>query len=312
MKQFTSVHDVADPKKLVESALELKASPYAHKALGKNKTVCLIFLNPSLRTRLSTQKAAMNLGMEVMVFDINEDGWKLEFEDGVVMNGDKAEHVKEAVRVVSLYCDIIGVRTFAGLQNREEDYAERILNQFIQHSSVPVVSLESAIRHPLQSLADMITIYESGIVRPKIAVTWAPHVKPLPQAVGNSFLEWAAAFGWDITLANPKGYNPAPEFLRGVKVTHEQAEALDGADFVYAKSWSSYDRYGKLPGDNADWTVTQEKMSLTNNGKFMHCLPLRRNLVASDSVVDNSIVLKQAENRIFAAQSVMKEMLENN
>ncbi|MDR6239753.1 N-acetylornithine carbamoyltransferase [Aureibacter tunicatorum] len=309
MKNFTSVTDVEDPIALIKKAALCKKSPFENDHLGKHKTLGLIFFNPSLRTRLSTQRAAYNLGMNVIVMNIDKDSWKLEFEDGQIMNSDKAEHVKEAVAVMSQYCDLLGVRTFPGLVNRDEDYSEFILNQFIKYSSVPIISLESATLHPLQSLADMLTIDELKIVKPKIVLTWAPHIRALPQAVSNSFVEWCKASQADITVTCPEGFELSPEFMEGVKLEHNQKEAFKGADIIYAKNWSSFNDYGKI-GQNLDhWIVDQEKMNLTNQAKFMHCLPVRRNLVVSDEVLDSSIVIEEANNRTYAAQAVLQEFL---
>ncbi|MEX2335914.1 MAG: N-acetylornithine carbamoyltransferase [Fulvivirga sp.] len=310
MKQFLSVSDPEDPGSLVKKALAIKNNPFRNQ-IGKNKTLGLIFFNPSLRTRMSTQKAAFNLGMNVMVMNVDKDGWKIEFEDGAVMNGDSQEHIKDAARVMSQYVDILGVRTFPFLQDREEDYKESIITQFVQHSEVPVVSLESATRHPLQSLADLITIEELGIKRPKVVLSWAPHPRILPQAVSNSFLEWIKTTNAEVTLACPKGYELADEFINGIKVNNNQQDAFKDADVIYAKNWSSYKHYGQSLEVADDWTITTEKMDLTNRGRFMHCLPIRRNVVAADEVIDNSIVYQQAKNREYAAQVVLQEILEN-
>jgi len=241
--------------------------------------------------------------------NIGKEGWNIEFEDGAVMDGSTQEHIKDAVAVISQYCDVLGVRTFAGLQYREEDYQEKVLNDFVKYSTVPIVSLESATLHPLQSLADLVTIQEQRIVKPKVAVSWAPHPRALPQAVVNSFLEWIVKTDAEVVLTHPEGYNLSPKFTQGVTVTHRQEEALKGADFVYVKNWSSYEQYGQILESSKDWTITEEKMSLTNQGKFMHCLPIRRNVIAADAVVDNSLVLAQANNRTFAAQAVLRKLL---
>lgn len=309
MKQFLSVSDPEDPRALVNKALAIKQDPF-QSTIGKNRTLGLVFFNPSLRTRMSTQKAAFNLGMNVMVMNVDKDGWKIEFNDGAVMNGDTQEHIKDAVSVMSQYVDILGVRTFPSLQNREDDYNEKVINQFIRYSSVPVVSLESATRHPLQSLADLVTIEELGIKRPKVVLSWAPHPKILPQAVPNSFLEWIKTTDAEITLACPEGYELADEFTAGVNIEHDQNKAFEGANIVYTKNWSSYKHYGQRLEVKTDWTVTAAKMALTNNGKFMHCLPIRRNVVATDEVVDSSIIYQQAKNREYAAQAVLQEILE--
>ena len=315
MKQFISINDVADPKALIEQALLLKADPFAHQHLGRNKTLGLLFFNASLRTRLSTQKAAQNLGMNVMVLNVTEDSWQIEFEDGVVMNAGTAEHIKEAAGVISQYCDIIGVRTFAGLKNFEEDYCESVINKFITYATVPIISLETATLHPLQSLADAITIEEhSGAAKPNVVLTWAPHPRALPQAVGNSFAQWMNQLDGNLTITHPEGYALSAEFTGAAKVTTNQNEALDQADFVYAKNWSSVEEYGKILSTDNKWMITAEKMTLTNNAKFMHCLPVRRNVVVADAVIDsvNSLVLEQAHNRVFSAQAVLKQMLEWN
>ncbi|MEN9729751.1 MAG: N-succinylornithine carbamoyltransferase [Bacteroidota bacterium] len=312
MQHFTSVKDAYNIDKLVNEALLMKKMPYADKHLGKNKTMGLLFFNSSLRTRLSTQKAAQNLGMDVMVMNVGADSWQLEMNEGVIMNGDKAEHVSEAAAVIGQYCDIVGVRSFPGLVDREYDYSELVLKQFIKFTGKPIVSLESATRHPLQSLTDLITITEYKTVeRPKVVLTWAPHVKALPQCVPNSFAEWMNIANVDFTIAHPKGYELAPEFSGNAKICYDPKEAFEGADFIYAKNWSSYEDYGKILSSDPAWTVSEEKMKLTNNAKFMHCLPVRRNVVVDDAVIDsaNSIVVQQAGNRVWAAQTVLKEIL---
>lgn len=292
----------------------MKKTPYAWQELGKNKTIILLFFNSSLRTRLSTQKAAMNLGMNVIVLDVNRDGWKLETELGVVMDGDKPEHIKEAVPVIGRYCDIIGVRSFASFEDRNYDYNETILNQFIQYSGVPVISLESATRHPCQSFADLITIEEyKKVKRPKVVLTWAPHPRALPQAVPNSFAEWMKKADVEFVITHPKGYELAPEFSEGATIEYDQKKAFEGADFIYAKNWASYNEYGQILSIDKSWTVDQEKMDLTNQAKFMHCLPVRRNMIVTDEVIDgpNSIVIDEAANRVVSAQVVIKRMLES-
>ncbi|MEY2895129.1 MAG: N-succinylornithine carbamoyltransferase [Bacteroidota bacterium] len=312
MQHFTSVKDAYNIDKLVNEALLMKKMPYADKHLGKNKTMGLLFFNSSLRTRLSTQKAAQNLGMDVMVMNVGADSWQLEMNEGVIMNGDKAEHVSEAAAVIGQYCDIVGVRSFPGLVDREYDYSELVLKQFMKFTGKPIVSLESATRHPLQSLTDLITITEYKTVeRPKVVLTWAPHVKALPQCVPNSFAEWMNIANVDFTIAHPKGYELAPEFSGNAKICFDPKEAFEGADFIYAKNWSSYEDYGKILSSDPAWTVSEEKMKLTNNAKFMHCLPVRRNVVVDDAVIDsaNSIVVQQAGNRVWAAQTVLKEIL---
>lgn len=310
MKQFTRVSDVEDVYALIEEAIRLKANPFQSE-IGNRKTLAMIFLNPSLRTRMSTQKAAGNLGMETIVMNMDRDGWKLEFENGSIMDGDTAEHIKDAANVISQYCDILAFRSFAGLKDRQEDYGEEILNQLLEHATVPVISMESATRHPLQSLADLVTIAETDIKNPKVAVTWAPHPKPLPQAVVNSLLEWIKETDAEVTLTHPEGYELSEEFTKNIDVTYDQQEALKNADFIYAKSWASYSYYGKHPDVTGNWMITAEKMNLSNNGRFMHCLPIRRNVVADDSVIDQSIVYEQALNRVCACQAVLKKILED-
>ncbi len=314
MKLFSSVNDVADVNVLVKEALALKQDPFAHQQLGKNKTLALVFLNPSLRTRMSTQKAALNLGMNVMVLNIDKEGWALELRDGVIMDGTTVEHIREAAGVMGQYADIIGVRSFPGLRNREEDYSEMIFNKFVEFCKVPVVSLESATRHPLQSLADLITIEElKKTARPKVVLAWAPHIKPLPQAVPNSFSEWMCKADVDFTIVQPKGYELCTDFTQGANITYNQDEALAGADFIYVKNWSAYEPYGNILGKHEEWMLTNKKLEQTNNAKVMHCLPVRRNLELSDEILDgpNSIVVHEAGNRVWAAQAVLKQMLES-
>ncbi len=314
MKLFSSVHDVNDINALVKEALQLKQFPYAFKSLGENKTMALVFLNPSLRTRMSTQKAALNLGMNVMVLNMDKEGWALELRDKVIMDGSTVEHIREAAAVMGQYADIIGVRSFPGLKDREEDYSEMIFNKFVQFCGVPVVSLESATRHPLQSLADLVTIEELKTrSRPKVVLTWAPHIKPLPQAVPNSFAEWMCRADVDFTITHPKGYELCSDFTQGATVTHNQDEALADADFIYVKNWSAYEPYGKIFPGNEDWMLTNKKLKITNNAKIMHCLPVRRNLELSDEILDgeSSIVVHEAANRVWAAQAVLKRMLES-
>ncbi|MBC5773364.1 acetylornithine carbamoyltransferase [Pontibacter sp. KCTC 32443] len=315
MKKYTSVHDVTDVSSLVKEALHLKENPYKYKSLGENKTLGLIFLNPSLRTRLSTQKAGQNLGMNVLVMNLDKEGWALETQDGAIMNGTTVEHIKEAAAVMGQYCNIIGIRSFPKLQDREEDYSEDLLNKFISYANVPVVSLESATRHPLQSLADLVTITEQKPAgkKPKVVLTWAPHVKSIPQCVSNSFAEWMQQADVELVITNPEGYDLADEFTKGSTVLHNQDEALKDADFVYVKNWSSYEQYGKVLTDGEGWMMTNEKLTLTNNAKVMHCLPVRRNVELSDEILDgaNSLVLEQANNRTYAAQAVLKRMLES-
>ncbi len=315
MKYFTTVHDVKNVDILVQEALALKQNPYAFSQLGKNKTLGLIFLNPSLRTRLSTQKAAMNLGMNVMVMNIDKEGWALEMEDGAIMNGTSVEHVKDAAAVIGQYCDVVGIRCFPSLRNKQEDYSEKVLLKFMKYCKVPVLSLESATLHPLQSLADLITIKENWKEKrkPKVVLTWAPHIKPLPQAVANSFSEWMCKSDVDFTITHPEGYELCEDYTKGAKIVLNQNEALKDADFVYVKNWSGYSDYGKMLPVVSDWMLTNEMLNATNNAKVMHCLPVRRNVELSDEVLDgkNSLVLQQANNRLFAAQVVLKKMIEN-
>ena len=316
MKKFTCVEDIGYLKEALREALEVKQDRFAYKHLGENKTLLMIFFNSSLRTRLSTQKAAMNLGMNVMVLDVNQGAWKLETERGVVMDGDKAEHLLEAIPVMGSYCDIIGVRSFAGLKDRKEDYEERVIEQFIKYSGKPVFSMEAATRHPLQSFADLITIEEyKRTQRPKVVLTWAPHPKALPQAVANSFAEWVLKSDYELVITHPKGYELSEEFTRGAVIEYDQRKAFEGADFIYAKNWSAYkgDNYGKVLSEDKDWTVDAEKMALTNNAYFMHCLPVRRNMIVTDEVIESptSLVIPEAANREISAQVVLKRMLED-
>jgi N-succinyl-L-ornithine transcarbamylase len=313
MKLFTSVNDVTDVQALVAEALQLKQNPFADKHLGENKTLCLVFLNPSLRTRISTQKAGQNLGMNVIVLNIDKEGWALELNDGVVMNGTTVEHIREAAAVMGEYSDIIGVRSFPGLKNRDEDYSELIFNKFVEFCKVPIVSLESATRHPLQSLADLVTIEELKTnARPKVVLTWAPHIKPLPQAVPNSFAEWMCKGDVDFTIAQPAGYELSEEFTNGATITHNQVEALKDADFIYVKNWSAYEPYGKVLPGNEDWMLTLDKLKDAPSAKVMHCLPVRRDLELSSEILDSerSVVIHEAGNRVWAAQAVLKQMLE--
>ncbi len=312
MKHFTSISDIENPELLVQQVMEFKKNSF-QPFRARGKKVGLIFLNPSLRTRLSSQIAAQNLGAEAIALDIGKDGWALEFEDGQKMDGDKAEHIKEAAGVMGRYFNVLGIRTFPDLKNKDTDYAERLLKAFIDNAGIPIVSLESAIRHPLQSLADLVTIHEhwGSVYKPKVVLTWAPHTKALPQAVSNSFAEWMNKAAVDFVIANPEGYNLAPEFSGKAQVVHDQKEALKGADFVYVKNWSSYENYGQVLSKDESWTFGKEHLSLTNNAKVMHCLPVRRGLVIKDEVLDseNAIHLDQAENRVFAAQAVFNELL---
>ena len=316
MKHFTSIKQLGDLKEALAEAAYVKANPFADQALGHNKTVLLVFFNNSLRTRLSTQKAALNLGMNPIVLDINQGAWKLETGRGVVMDGDKSEHILEAIPVMGSMCDMIGVRSFARFESRDDDYNEVILNQFIEYSGKPVFSMEAATRHPLQTFADIITIEEHKTkARPKVVMTWAPHPRALPQAVPNSFAEGMSMTDYDFVIANPEGYDLAPEFVGNAKVTHNQDEALEGADFVYAKNWAPYreDIYGKVVNYDMDWTVSAKKMALTDNAFFMHCLPVRRNMIVTDEVIESprSLVIPEAANRVVSAQTVLKMLLKS-
>lgn len=313
MKNFISVKDVADIPGLVKDALELKKNPYAFKKLGENKTIGLIFLNPSLRTRISTQKAAKNLGMDTIVMNMDKEGWALETQDGVIMNHNTVEHIREAAAVMGQYCDIIGVRSFPRLVDKHEDYSEDFFNKFIKYAGVPIVSLESATLHPLQSLADLITIEETKTkARPKVVLTWAPHIKALPQAVANSFSEWMCKADVEFVITHPEGYDLSKEFTNGARIEYNQDKALEGADYVYVKNWSSYEDYGKVHSMDSHWMMTNEKLKLTNNAKVMHCLPVRRGIELADEILDgpNSLVIQEASNRVWSAQAVLKRMLE--
>lgn len=315
MKYFTTVNDIANVTDLINESLEVKKNPFANSDLGKNKTLGLLFFNSSLRTRLSTQKAAMNLGMRVIVMNISNEGWALECEDGAIMNGSTVEHIKDAAAVMGLYCDIIGVRCFPTLVNKKEDYSEKVLLQFMKYSNVPLVSMESATLHPLQSLADMMTIAEHKKTdKPKIVLSWAPHVKALPQVVANSFSEWALKCEYDLTITHPEGFELCDDYTRGAVIEHDQQKALKDADFVYVKNWSAFSDYGKIGNTNSDWLLNAQKMEITNQAKIMHCLPVRRNVELSDELLDgpNSLVLAQAENRVYATQAVLKQLLESN
>ena len=316
MKYFQHVADLGDLQQAVKEALEVKANRYAYKHLGENKTLLMIFFNSSLRTRLSTQKAAMNLGMNVIVLDVNQGAWKLETERGVIMDGDKPEHLLEAIPVMGCYCDVIGVRSFARFENKADDYEEKILMQFIKYSGRPVFAMETATVHPLQSFADLITIEEhKPVQRPKVVLTWAPHPKALPQAVPNSLAEWMNAADYDLVITHPHGYELDPRFVGNATVEYDQDKALAGAHFVYAKNWSAYadPNYGKVLSTDRNWTITTEKMALTDNGYFMHCLPVRRNMIVSDDVIesDHSLVIPEAANREISAQVVLKRILED-
>ena len=316
MKKFTCADDIGDIKKALDEAFEIKRDRFAYTDLGRNRTLLMIFFNSSLRTRLSTQTAAMNLDMNVMVLDVNQGAWKLETERGVVMDGDKPEHLLEAIPVMGSFCDMIGVRSFAGLKDKAEDYEERVIEQFIRYSGKPVFSMEAATRHPLQSFADLITTEEFKTVeRPKIVMTWAPHPKALPQAVPNSFAEWINKTDYEFVITHPEGYELDPQFVGRATVEYDRKKAFEGADFVYAKNWSAYTdpNYGKVLSTDRNWTVDTDTMKLTNNAFFMHCLPVRRNMIVTDDVIesDRSIVIPEAANREISAQTVIKRILES-
>ena len=314
MRHFTSITQLSDLKQALEAAKYVKENPFADQELGRNKTLLMIFFNSSLRTRLSTQKAALNLGMNVIVLDVNQGAWKLETEHGVIMDGDKPEHLLEAIPVMGSYCDIIGVRAFAGLQSRDYDYNEVIINQFIQYSGKPVFSMEAATRHPLQTLADLLTIEEHKTVeKPKIVMTWAPHPKALPQAVPNSFAEGINMTDYEFVITHPHGYELDPAFTGRARIEYDQRKAFEGAHFIYAKNWSAYagENYGRILCTDRDWTVDAEKMALTDNAFFMHCLPVRRNMIVTDEVIESpqSLVIPEAANRVVSAQTILKEIL---
>ncbi|HZH63829.1 MAG TPA: acetylornithine carbamoyltransferase [Flavisolibacter sp.] len=321
MRNFISVKDVTNIDALVNKALAYKADPFKHKTLGTNKRIGCLFLNPSMRTRLSTQVAAHNLGMEAILFNVGSEGWALEFEEEAIMSGNTVEHVKDAAPIMGKYFDILAIRTFPSLKNKEDDYSEQYIQQFIKYAGVPVVSLESATLHPLQSLTDVITIEEQMVVsggqlgrKPKVVLTWAPHVKPLPQCVANSFSQWITAWGKaDFVITHPEDYELDPRFTNGATITHNQDEALKDADFVYVKNWSTYDDYGKIYCNDPSWMLNNRKIQRTNNAKVMHCLPVRRNVELSDEILDgpNSIVTLEASNRVWAAQAVLSEILQN-
>lgn len=316
MDNFLSVDDVADVSRLMDKALSYKRSPFMDKALGEGRTLGMLFMNPSMRTRISTQVAARHLGMEVIVFNVDKEGWQLEFADGIVMNGRTAEHVKEAAPVLGQYFDILAIRTFPGLQDKKEDYSENYIRQFVAHAGIPVVSLESATLHPLQSLADLITIRErlqGKNRRPKVVMSWAPHVRALPQSVPNSFAQWMGAWGQaDFVIVQPPGYELDEKFTRGARIAYNQDEALKDADFVYVKNWSSYREYGKILSSDASWMITPDKLAPTHDACVMHCLPVRRNVVIAAEVLDGprSIVTEEAGNRVWAAQAVLSAILE--
>ena len=314
--KFTNVKDLGNLQEAVKEALEIKNNRYAYKQLGENKTLLMVFFNSSLRTRLSTQKAGMNLGMNTMVLDINQGAWKLETERGVIMDGEKPEHILEAIPVMGTYCDIIGVRAFAQFENKEFDYQETIINQFIQYSGKPVFSMEAATGHPLQAFADLITIEEyKKTARPKVVLTWAPHPKALPQAVPNSFADFMNEADVEFVITHPIGYELSEKFVRGARVEYDQMKAFEGADFIYAKNWAAYQdpNYGKILSTDRNWTVSDRQMAVTNKAYFMHCLPVRRNMIVTDDVIESpqSIVIPQAANREISAQVVIKRLLEN-
>jgi N-succinyl-L-ornithine transcarbamylase len=323
LKQFISVHDVNNIDALVEKALLYKANPLKDKSFGANKRIGLLFLNPSMRTRLSTQIAAQNLGMVAIVFNVGSEGWALVFEEEAIMSGNTSEHVKEAAPIMGKYFDILAIRTFPSLKNKEDDYSELFINQFVKYAGIPVVSLESATLHPLQSLTDVITVTEDWATssplegvgvrsKPKIVLTWAPHVKPLPQCVANSFAQWINAWGKaDFVITHPEDYELDQKFTEGATITHNQDEALKNADYVYVKNWSTYTDYGKIYNNDPEWMMTNQKLSITNNAKVMHCLPVRRNVELSDEILDgpNSLVIQEASNRVWAAQAVLSEIL---
>lgn len=317
MRNFVSVQDVSNIDTLVQQALAYKANPFADKTLGINKRIGCLFLNPSMRTRLSTQIAAQNLGMEAIIFNVGNEGWMLEFEEEAIMSGTSVEHVKDAAPIFGKYFDILAIRTFPSLKNRDDDYSELYIKQFIKYAGIPVVSLESATLHPLQSLTDIITITESfnETRKPKIVLSWAPHVKPLPQCVANSFSQWVNSWGKaDFVITHPEDYELSEEFTKGAIITHNQNEALKDADFVYVKNWSTFNDYGKIYESDPKWMLNNKKLELTNDAKIMHCLPVRRNVELSDEILDgpNSIVTQEAANRIWAAQSVLAEILKTN
>jgi N-succinyl-L-ornithine transcarbamylase len=314
MKNFININNVKDYQGLIKESIEIKNNPYSFKKIGINKTLGLIFFNSSLRTRLSTLKAAKMLGLETIVMNFNNEGWEIEFEEKTIMSKNSAEHVKEAAQVISQYCDIIGIRAFAELKNKNHDESEIIINSFVKYGSVPIINLESSCAHPLQALADAITIEEhKNKSNPKIVISWAPHPKSLPHAVANSFINMAKMSNYDLVITNPIGYDLNPKITKGINVTHNQEEAFKNADFIYAKNWSSYNDYGKVLINNDKWMINKRKMEITNNAKFMHCLPVRRNVVVEDAVLDSnySLVINQANNRTYAAQTILKKIILN-
>ncbi|MDO9594831.1 MAG: N-acetylornithine carbamoyltransferase [Lutibacter sp.] len=315
MIHFTNINDLGNLQIAVQEALEIKKNPLQNKALGDGKTICMLFFNNSLRTRLSTQKAAQNLGMNVIVMNFGSEGWELEYEDGAIMDGSKSEHVKEAAKVIAQYCDIVAIRAFASLTDKEKDQAEIVINSFKKYAGIPVVNMESATGHPLQALADAITMEEFKTAhKPKVVLSWAPHPKALPHAVANSFVEMMQLQDADFVITHPEGYELDPEITKNSTIEHNQEKAFENADFVYVKNWSSFKDYGRVMNSDSAWTITSEKMKLTNNAKFMHCLPVRRNVIVADEVIDseNSIVIQQANNRTYSAQIVLKKILESH
>jgi N-succinyl-L-ornithine transcarbamylase len=320
MKQFLSAHDVHTIPALIDKALEYKATPWKDEHLGKHKKIGCLFMNPSMRTRLSTQVAAQQLGMEVVVFNVGAEGWALEFEDGAIMNGTTVEHVKDAAPILGNYFDILAVRTFPGLKDRAADYSEHIIHQFIKYAGIPVISLESATLHPLQSFTDLITIHETiktiGLnKKPRIVLSWAPHVKPLPQCVANSFAQWTNAWGEaDFVITHPKGYELDEQFTKGATIVHDQDAALQDADFIYVKNWSAFQQYGTMPAYEGEWMLNNKKLQKTNQAKVMHCLPVRRNVELPDEILDgpNSLITQQASNRVWAAQAVIASLLKQH
>jgi N-succinyl-L-ornithine transcarbamylase len=314
MKNYLTLEDIPNLQQAVNQVIALKKEPYSNEHLGRQKTLGMLFFNPSLRTRLSTQKAAQHLGLKTMVMNFSNEAWALEFEDGTKMSGLRSEHIKEAAAVVSQYCDMVAIRAFASLSDKNKDEEEQVLNNFARYASIPVINMESATAHPLQALADAVTINEQGLTkRPKIVLTWAPHPKALPHAVGNSFSRMVQQLDADFVIAQPEGYELNPEITKNTPLIYDQEEALKDADFVYAKNWCSYSDYGNILRTDEQWMLTAKKMKLTHNAKFMHCLPIRRNVVVSDDVLDhsNSLVIEQANNRTYAAQWVLKQLLEN-
>lgn len=315
MKHYTKIKDLKNLQSTVNDAVALKNDPLKYKELGKDKTICLLFFNNSLRTRLSTQKAALNLGMNTIVMNFGSEGWQLEFEDGVIMDQNKSEHIKEAAKVMSQYCDIVAIRAFASLTDKEKDQSEEVIQNFIKYASIPVVNMESSVGHPLQALADALTLSENKMnKKSKVVLSWAPHPKALPHAVANSFVEMMQMQNAEFVITHPKGYELDTEITKDCIIEYDQDKAFENADFIYTKNWSSFNEYGKVISNDKNWTITADKMKLTNQGKFMHCLPVRRNVVVEDDVLDgeNSLVVEQANNRTYAAQIILKKILENS